>query len=96
VQDLEDGAANGLAARNALEAGLAAVIPGLNPIVAVDDVEAERQGIDDLLDEVTLLAEFGGPGVDLGLERTKGLAGHGEHTRRGRAGELGDVVEFAC
>ena len=58
MQDLEDRAADRFFARHALHAGLALAVPGLDAILAVDHVEADRQRVDDLLGEPPLLLDL--------------------------------------
>ena len=55
---VEDRAPEGGLARQALRADLALAIPELHLVVAIDDVDAERKRVDDLLDEPTLLVHL--------------------------------------
>ena len=45
-------------AAHALGAGLPLPVPDLNAVLAVDDVEAHRQAVDDQADEAALLLDF--------------------------------------
>jgi len=60
VQDLEDRPPECLAPRDALQAGLARVVPGLDAVFPIDDVEADGKRIDHLFNEVTLLDDLPG------------------------------------
>ena len=68
MQNLEDGAADRLAARDSLQTSLSFVIPCLDPILLVDDVESDGKRIDNLLDEVPLLFDLLRPGGEPGLQ----------------------------
>ena len=93
VEHLEDRAAEGFAARDALETGLARVVPCLDPILAIDDVESHGERIDDLFNEVALRFDFAGARAQLTLQLAKRLA-HGIHDGRRRVvRRAGDALE---
>ena len=60
-------------ARHALHAGLALSIPRLHAVFAVDDVESDRQRVDDPLDEAALLVVLPRAQRDLDLELPRPL-----------------------
>src|SRR5262249_43386765 len=68
VKNFEYRAANGLFARNALHARLAFSIPRLNAIRPIDHVQTDRQRVDDLFSEATLLIDLPRARRDFGFE----------------------------
>src|SRR6185369_1579836 len=68
LQDLEDRASERNVTRDALPACLALVVPRLNAVLAIDDVQADGQRIDDARDEAALLVQGARPLVDLDLQ----------------------------
>src|SRR5665213_2733416 len=54
TQQLEDAAAERVVALHALHAGLARAIPRAHAILAIDDVQSERERVEDLLREMIL------------------------------------------
>ena len=79
MQDLEDRAAEGLLARHTLHARLALAIPHGDAVLAVDDVQADRQRVDDAFGDAALAIDLARAVDDLGLEalRVCSLAQHG-------------------
>ena len=58
MQHFEDELPDGVLARHALRAHFAVAVPGLDAILAIDDVEAERQRVDDARGEPSLGFHF--------------------------------------
>ena len=88
MQNLEDRATDRLIARHALHAGLALPVPSLDAILAIDDVESDRQRVDDLGGEAALLLDLHRALDDFALE-TPGIIGGAE----GRREHIGDGEE---
>ena len=57
-EHLEDRPAHHVVAPEALGAGLPLAVPALDPVVAVDDVEADRQAVDDEAGEAAVLLDL--------------------------------------
>ena len=85
MQHLEDRAADGVRARHALQPRLPLVIPGMNAVFAVHDVQPERQGVDHALDEYPLLSDLPHTRRDLLLQRM-----NASFARRRRHQEVAD------
>ncbi len=68
VEDLKDRPADRFLTRDALHAGFTLAIPRLNAVLPIDDIETERQRVDDLLGEDALAVDLDRAGLDFNLE----------------------------
>src|SRR5437868_6202971 len=87
MQDLENGTPDRFLSGYALHARLALPIPCLNAVLAIDHIQADGQGIDDLGGEAALLFDLHRPLDDFALEaaRVFGRAQRrGEHVSYGK------------
>ncbi len=92
VENLEDLAAQRVLARHPLRARFALAVPGPDPVIAIDHVQADRQRIDDAGHEVVLRFELAGPQGDFrrqvlrqlgrGEDRSQHLRHHDQHVVR--------------
>src|SRR2546427_13251454 len=91
VEYPEDLAPHGVLARHALRAGLALAVPGTDAVPAIDDVQADRQRVDDLGGEAALRLHLVGTQRHLGGE-VLGQLCRGDHGRKNPRHHDHDVV----
>ena len=94
VEDLEDLPAHGVLARHALRPALALAVPRPDHVGAVDDVQADGEGVDDARREIALGLDLAGAQRDFGGEVLRQL-GRGDHRCQDLCHHHDDVVRHA-